>query len=33
MRNSATLHFIVGYEPEFISVKPASPKGKKRRGR
>lgn len=32
MRNSTTLHFIVGYEPEFMSVKPASPRGKKRRG-
>jgi len=32
MRNNATLHFIVGYEPEFMSVaKPAAPRGKKRR--
>jgi putative acetyltransferase len=32
MRNNATTHFIVGYEPEFeTAVKPPSPKGKKRR--
>ena len=34
MRNSATLRFTVGYEPEFMSVAPpAPPKGKKRRAR
>jgi len=34
MRSHATLHFTVGYEPEFMPVaKPAGPKGKKRRAR
>lgn len=34
MRNNTTVHFIVGYEPEFkTAAKPPSPQGKKRRAR